>query len=74
MLLISLLALSLPRPPGRQLPTVVGATKLIDTKKSPLGPQNIPNAKALSREQNKSRRFEELVLLMKLCLLVVGYF
>jgi hypothetical protein len=57
---------------GTSINIVVGATELIDTKKSPYGPQDKPNAGALSREQIKSRRFEEVVLLMKLCL--VGYF
>ena len=51
---------------------VVRVTKLIDTKKSPFGPHGIPNARALSLEQIKSRTFEEVVLLVKLCL--VGYF
>ena len=47
----------------------MGATKLIETKKSPYDPEDIPNERALSREQIKSRRFGKVELLMKLRLI-----
>ena len=48
---------------------VVGATKLIETKKWSYGPQDIPNERAVSCQQIKSRRFGKVELLMKLRLI-----
>ena len=46
---------------------VVGATKLIETKKWSYGPQDIANERALSCQQIKSRRFGKVELLESSC-------